>query len=454
MSQAASWQAMEGPRKTFAPAAAQTIAGSAVMAAALLIALFSGIAWAAEPETDRQLESESRHDGDFEADVDRERERDDSGGAEAGNRGDAEREIEPDQVLAVDLSREAWIRARAMGFRMVQDDVLPELGFRLTELSTPGGIPAPAALRRLREADPRGTYDVNPLYRTAGELACEGIRCDGQKLVAWPVAGCPQAVGLGMLDTAVSESSPALAGDRIKQRHFGQSRASVQGAEHGTAVATILAGQVDAGFAGLFPQATLFAADVFDYGAGEHNSTNAVMIARGLDWLLAQHPAAINVSIAGPENAVLHEAIRRVTAQGVPVIAAAGNLGPGGPPRYPAAYAESIAVTAVDLLGQTYEHANRGSYIDVAAPGVHIWSAGANGHGKFFDGTSFAAPFVTAEVALLRSAEPQRSPPELKAAFHRPTGSTTDSLRPDAPMAGVLKSRGCDRAPGGDVPLK
>jgi len=64
---------MEGPRKTFAPAAAQTIAGSAVMAAALLIALFSGIAWAAEPETDRQLESESRHDGDFEADVDRER---------------------------------------------------------------------------------------------------------------------------------------------------------------------------------------------------------------------------------------------------------------------------------------------------------------------------------------------------------------------------------------------
>jgi minor extracellular protease Epr len=248
---------------------------------------------------------------------------------------------------------------------------------------------------------------------------------------------------VGMLDTAVSESSPALAGDRIKQRHFGESRASVQGAEHGTAVATILAGQVDAGFAGLLPRATLFAADVFNYGAGEHKSTNAMMIARGLDWLLAQHPAAINVSIAGPENAVLHEAIRRVTAQGIPVIAAAGNLGPDGPPRYPAAYAEAIAVTAVDLLGQPYEQANRGPYIDVAAPGVHIWSAGANGRGKFFDGTSFATPFVTAEVALLRSAEPQRSPPELKAAFHTPT----DSVRLGAVTAGVLKSHGC-----GDVP--
>jgi subtilisin family serine protease len=126
------------------------------------------------------------------------------------------------------------------------------------------------------------------------------------------------------------------------------------------------------------------------------------------------------------------------------VIAAAGNLGPDGPPRYPAAYAEVIAVTAVDLLGQTYEHANRGPYIDVAAPGVHIWSAGASGHGKFFDGTSFATPFVTAEVALLRLAEPQRSPPELKAVFHSATGST-DSVHAGAPSASVLKSRGCDR---------
>ena len=447
MNQPAVCRALEHLRKT--------IAGSAVVAAALLIVLFSRTAWAlggteapepAGSETDRQLEHESRDDRDVAADkdFDSEREREDSGRAQAHERGEGEREVEPDEVLSIDLSREGWTKARAMGFRVVEDDVLPQLGFRLTELSTPGGIPAAAALRRLRTADPHGTYDVNPRYGTAGERACEGIRCDGQKLVAWPTTGCPQAVRVGMLDTAVSESSPALAGERIKQRHFGESRASVQGAEHGTAVATILAGQLDAGFAGLLPRATLFAADVFNYGAGEHKSTNAMMIARGLDWLLAQHPAAINVSIAGTENAVLHEAIRRVTAQGVPVIAAAGNLGPDGPPRYPAAYAEVIAVTAVDLLGQTYEHANRGPYIDVAAPGVHIWSAGASGHGKFFDGTSFATPFVTAEVALLRLAEPQRSLPELKAAFHSATGST-DSVHAGAPSASVLKSRGCDR---------
>jgi len=104
-----------------------------------------------------------------------------------------------------------------------------------------------------------------------------------------------------MLDTAVSESSPALAGDRIKQRHFGQSRASVQGAEHGTAVATILAGQVDAGFAGLFPQATLFAADVFDYGRRGTQLDQRRDDCPRPGLVAGTAPGAINVSIAGPK---------------------------------------------------------------------------------------------------------------------------------------------------------
>jgi minor extracellular protease Epr len=393
-------------------------------------------------ERDRE---EMRQDRESEADneFDREQEATDHGRGDEGGRGEIDRGIEPDEVLAVDLSGEGLTAARAMGFRLVEEESLAGLGFRLAQLATPGGLPPEAAVRRLREADPKGTYDVNPRYGAAGGPACEGIRCEGQKLIAWPPEGCPEAVRLGMVDTAVATSSPALAGSQIVQRHFGDSGATSQGAEHGTQVATILSGNVDAGFAGLVPRAQLFAADVFNFGPKSGQLTNAVMIAQGLDWLLAQQPAVINVSVAGPDNAVLHETIRGVTARGVPVVAAAGNLGPDGPPQYPAAYPEAIAVTAVDHSGHLYVQASRGDYIDVAAPGVHIWSAGADGRGKFVDGTSFAAPFVSAEVALLRVAEPQRTPSEVKAELRRRASASNPSSPQRGIGAGLLKSRGC-----------
>jgi subtilisin family serine protease len=83
-------------------------------------------------------------------------------------------------------------------------------------------------------------------------------------------------------------------------------------------------------------------------------------------------------------------------------VAAAGNGGPGASAAYPAAYNdEVIAVTAVDRNQQLYDHANRGDYIDVAAPGVRIWTALPNNKEGALSGTSFAAPFVTAIVAAI-----------------------------------------------------
>src|SRR5262249_9476540 len=57
-----------------------------------------------------------------------------------------------------------------------------------------------------------------------------------------------------------------------------------------------------------------------------------------------------------------------------------------------------IGVTAVDNHSQPYADANRGDYIDFAAPGVRIWTPGPTATGSYHTGTSFAAPFVTAAV--------------------------------------------------------
>jgi subtilisin family serine protease len=50
-----------------------------------------------------------------------------------------------------------------------------------------------------------------------------------------------------------------------------------------------------------------------------------------------------------------------------------------------------------------YPSANRGDYIDLAAPGVHIWTALPQSKAGYMSGTSFAAPFVTAMLAIQRA---------------------------------------------------
>jgi subtilisin family serine protease len=60
-----------------------------------------------------------------------------------------------------------------------------------------------------------------------------------------------------------------------------------------------------------------------------------------------------------------------------------------------------LAVTAVDADLRPYRYAIRGDHVDLAAPGVRIWSAAENGTADYFQGTSFATPFVTATAATL-----------------------------------------------------
>ena len=59
-----------------------------------------------------------------------------------------------------------------------------------------------------------------------------------------------------------------------------------------------------------------------------------------------------------------------------------------------------IAVTAVTKDLRNYPYANRGEHIDVAAPGVDIWTAWPEAREGYRSGTSFASPFVTGVLAI------------------------------------------------------
>ena len=149
---------------------------------------------------------------------------------------------------------------------------------------------------------------------------------------------------------------------------------------------------------GLVPDAEFLIADAFFQNSFGRARTDTARVLEALQRLEEHGAQVINMSLVGPSDDLVHDRIADMsTRKGVVFVAAAGNGGPAAPPGYPAAYKEVIAVTAVDDRKRSYDYANRGRYIDVAAPGVRIWTALPDRKEGMLNGTSFAAPFVTGD---------------------------------------------------------
>jgi hypothetical protein len=284
-------------------------------------------------------------------------------------RRDGGRDHESEELLVLDLDAESEARARALGFEVASVRHFEQLGISLWRLEIPDALSPEEALDRLRGNLPGVAAERDVQYELASG-DCDGIRCYGQDLVHWPSRGCAERAHLGILDSAVDLTHPALQGSDIQLQRVADQAATAADRDHGTAIASLLVGQPGSGVSGLLPQARLYAADVFRRQPGGTLSTDAGLVAAGLDWMLQQPQIdALNISIAGPDSLILRRSIERVLARGIPVAAAAGNRGPDAPAQYPAAYPGVVAITAVDRYARVYPQANQGSYVDVAAPG-------------------------------------------------------------------------------------
>lgn len=377
-------------------------------------------------------------------------------GAAAGDLSQADRDFdvdfEADEVLALNLSTAGRAAARGLRFRIGAPKALRNLRLWITPLRAPPGINARAAVERLRKADPEGVYSVNESYALAGSTPgatpCDVERCYGPRLVGWAGA-CGGKIRIGMVDSAIDMRAPNLRDRQVTVKRFSAGSASGVERAHGSGVAALLVGGPDAAPIGLLPDAQLFAADVFSEDRDGAISTDDVRLASGLDWLAGQEVLAINMSLEGPNSKILEVIVRRLVEGGVAMVAAAGNNGPDAPAAFPASYSPVVAVTAVDRYQQVYAQANRGAYIDLAAPGVGIWTVDASGDGVLKDGTSFAAPFVTAGIAQLMALQPSLGP---AGAAQELVRSAVDlgAPGPDATFgAGLLTAPRC--APGTDT---
>lgn len=216
-------------------------------------------------------------------------------------------------------------------------------------------------------------------------------------------------VSVGVIDTGISTTHPDLSANIAGCVSFVSYTGSCEDDNgHGSHVSGIIAAVNNTvGVVGVAPQARLYALKVLDSQGSGYLSD----VISGLNWAATNHLTIVNMSMGtGSDVQSFHDAVTAAYNAGVIEVAAAGNSGPGSNTViYPAAYPEVIAVAATDINNNVPSWSSRGPQVDIAAPGVNIYSTYRGGEYATLSGTSMATPHVTGAVALRLATHPGES---------------------------------------------
>ncbi|MFK0387115.1 S8 family serine peptidase [Agrobacterium sp. NPDC090273] len=334
-----------------------------------------------------------------------------------------------DEIVALGLDEATIASLTQDGFVIDERTTIALTGSELVKLTIPRGMTLDVARQAVVAAAPSANVDFNHFYQPEEKdtASCPGGDCKLiRHIVDWPLeagngraTGCGAPLPIGLVDTAINADHASLAEATIEVLQLGDGTNPSSAAQHGTAVAALLVGSSGSRAPGLLPGGRLVAIDAFQRYGRATDIADIYDLIRALDMLAARNIRIVNLSLSGPPNMLLEQAVRAIIDKDTILIAAAGNEGPNAKPVYPAAYADVIAVTAVDRNMKPYRRAVRGDHIDIAAPGVGVWTAASISGGRQKSGTSFAAPFVTAAAALLLGANPEMEPDEVADALTR-----------------------------------
>ncbi|GAA3052668.1 S8 family peptidase [Actinokineospora globicatena] len=153
-----------------------------------------------------------------------------------------------------------------------------------------------------------------------------------------------------------------------------------------------------------------------DNGSG---STEGVVA--GIEWVAENHSGAsvANMSLGGPGDTALDQAVKGAISAGVTFAVAAGNSGDNASGYSPARVSEAITVAASDENDAQAQFSSYGSVVDIYAPGVNITSSwiGSTTATNRISGTSMATPHVTGAAALYLAENPSAGPADVASAL-------------------------------------
>lgn len=305
-------------------------------------------------------------------------------------------------ILALSPTDQALQQAQARGFQIQSDQTLQPLGDRVVTLLVPNGLPTQRALQQLRAADPVGSYDFDHLFVESAQAPPRAAHGEASGGASGETAGAmPEAVSIrvGLIDGGVDAQHPAFATQRPQTSGCGGKPVP---SAHGTAVASLFVGRARE-FHGAAPGAQLMAVDVYCGSNAPGGRVRDIVLA--LSELMSANVRVINMSVVGPDNAVLAAVVRKVMAQSIVIVAAAGNDGPHAAPLFPAAYPGVVAVTAVDAHERVLMEACGGEHVRFAAPGADMLAAAPGATYAAVRGTSYASPLVAGLLARLLAQE-------------------------------------------------
>jgi len=230
---------------------------------------------------------------------------------------------------------------------------------------------------------------------------------------AWNISVGNSSILVSVVDTGVDWNHPDLAANYVALGYdwVNDDSDPVDDNGHGTHVAGIVAAVINnsIGVAGL-SQVKIMAEKALNstgYGSTD-DLANAIIHS-------VDSGAKIIVMSWGDyyDSFLLHNAIRYAYSNNVLLVAAAGNDAVSEP-MYPAAYSEVVAVSATDRWDNLASFSNFGDWIELAAPGVSIFSTVWDDSYAYKSGTSMAASFVAGVAALTWSVYPQLSRDDLR----------------------------------------
>ena len=265
--------------------------------------------------------------------------------------------------------------------------------------------------------------------------------------------GIPQAwdLSLGDVTVAVVDSGVAAINPHLRDAVLpgidlvtgGDGQTDTHG--HGTAIAGIIAARKveGSGLVGVAPQARILPVRV--YVDTTHEAIQAgiapdpLRTAEGIRWAADYGAAIIVVAMStATDVTALREAVTYAHDRGSLVVASAGNVDDQTVDtsiRFPAAYPQSLSVTAVTSAGLPSDTVLHGTHVEVAAPGQDVLTT-YMGYGDCIFSpnepmTSYATAYASGVAALVASAHPAESPADWKyrmlATALRPAGALHDT---------------------------